>query len=87
MGLQIKLFILVLQYPTNIAEGYSRNGDVELYHFLQIAISSSNELKYHLLLAHDLNYIKYLEDKSITENLVEVKRMLASFMKKLRADS
>ena len=87
MGLQIKLFILVLQYPANIAEGYSRNGDVELYHFLQIAISSANELKFHLLLAHDLNYIKYLEDKSITENLVEVKRMLASFMKKLRADS
>ena len=69
----------------NIAEGCGRNGDAELCRFLQIAMGSASEVEYHLLLARDLNYIKSLEYESLAENLVEVKRMLASFIKKLFA--
>ena len=43
--------------PANIAEGCGRNGDAELYGFLQIVMGSVSELEYHFLLAHDLNYI------------------------------
>ncbi len=73
--------------PANIAEGCGRNGDAQLCRFLQIAMGSASELEYHLLLARDLNFIQPSEYESLVENLVEVKRMLTSFIKKLRAES
>ncbi len=73
--------------PANIAEGCGRNGDAEVCRFLQIAMGSATELEYHLLLARDLNFIQASEYESLVENLVEVKRMFASFIKKLRADN
>ncbi|MDY7006605.1 MAG: four helix bundle protein [Cyanobacteriota bacterium] len=73
--------------PANIAEGCGRSGDAELRRFLQIAMGSASELEYHLLLARDLNLIKASEYESLVENVIEVKRMLASFIKKLRAES
>lgn len=70
--------------PANIAEGCGRDGDLELARFCQIAMGSASELEYHLLLAHDLGFIDdplYVElDRSTTE----VKRMLATFIIKLR---
>ena len=54
--------------------------------FATIAMGSASELEYHLLLARDLNFMPVSEYESLVENLVEVKRMLASFIKKLRAE-
>ncbi len=47
--------------PANIAEGCGRNGDAELARFLSIAAGSASEVEYHLLLAHDLNYLSHAE--------------------------
>jgi four helix bundle protein len=43
-------------------------------------------LKYHLLLARDLEFMEAPEYERLSHEAVEVKRMLASLMKKLRAD-
>ena len=43
--------------PANIAEGCGKCGDAELARYLQIAMGSSSELEYHLLLARDLGYL------------------------------
>lgn len=40
--------------PTNIVEGFKRRSDKEYGYFLNIADSSVEESKYHLILAHDL---------------------------------
>jgi four helix bundle protein len=71
----------------NIAEGSCRRGDVDFARFLQMAAGSASELEYHLLLARDLDLLKIADYQRLSEEAVEVKRMLASLMQKLRADS
>jgi four helix bundle protein len=72
--------------PTNIAEGCGRNSDAELARFLEISMGSASELEYLLLLTHDLNLLNGTDFNDLTNEITEVKRMLASFIKKLRAD-
>jgi four helix bundle protein len=71
----------------NIAEGPCRKGDCEFGRFLQIAMGSASELEYHLLLARDLELLKSLDYERLSGEVVEVKRMLSSFLFKLRAES
>jgi four helix bundle protein len=71
----------------NIAEGVCGRGDVDFARFLQIAVGSASELEYHLLLARDLELMKRSDYQRLSDETVEVKRMLASLMQKLRADS
>ena len=73
--------------PANIAEGCGRHGDPEMARFLQFAMGSACELEYHLLLALDLNLSKESDHAALLGGVTEVKRMLAAFLKKLRADS
>jgi len=71
----------------NIAEGSCRKGDNEFGRFLYIAMGSASELEYHLLLARDLHLLKAQDYQRLSDETVEVKRMLASFVQTLRADS
>ncbi len=71
----------------NIAEGSCRRGDVDFARFLQMAAGSASELEYHLLLARDLDLLKVADYQRLSDDAVEVKRMLSSLMQKLRADS
>jgi four helix bundle protein len=72
--------------PANIAEGCGRSGDTELARFLQIAMGSASELEYHILLARDLGILEALAHERLTNDVGEVKRMLASFIKILSAE-
>lgn len=73
--------------PANIAEGCGRGGDADFARFVQIAIGSASELEYHLLLAHDLNLLNFQLYDPLSSDVMEVKRMLTSLIKKLRAES
>jgi four helix bundle protein len=61
-------------------------GDVDFARFLQMAAGSASELEYHLLLARDLKLLQALDYERLSSLTVDVKRMLASLMQKLRAD-
>ena len=73
--------------PANLAEGCGRNGDGEFARFCSIALGSASELEYHLLLANDLKLIQPEDCLELTQRTTEVKRMLATLIQKLRADS
>jgi four helix bundle protein len=70
----------------NIAEGSCRKGDAEFGRFLYIAMGSASELEYHLILAHDLKMLKTEDYERLSNEVIDVKRMLASFLQKLKAD-
>ncbi len=71
--------------PANIAEGCGRNSEAELARFLEIAMGSAAELEYHLLLSLDLNLLAQLEHEKLNAQVVEVKQMLTSLIKRIRA--
>lgn len=73
--------------PANIAEGCGRDSDAELKRFFLIAMGSSSELEYLLLLAHDLGYLEKIIYESIQNDLVEVRKMLNSFIQTLKHNS
>ncbi len=72
--------------PTNISEGCGRNRDTELNRFFEIAMGSASELEYLSLLARDLDFIAKEELGEVTNEIIEIKKMLASFIRKLTAD-
>ena len=49
-------------------------------------MSSASELEYHLLLAHDLNYLGLPLYERLAKDAVEVKRMLTGLLKSLKAE-
>ena len=67
----------------NLMEGSHRNGDGEYKQFAGIARGSAGELKYHLLLAKDLNYLSEQEYSKFKVQLEEISRMLAGLINKL----
>jgi four helix bundle protein len=70
----------------NIAEGCGRGGKIELGRFLQMAMGSASELEYHLLLASELNLLPHTDYQRLNIGVIELKRMLASFIGKLKAE-
>ena len=70
--------------PTNIAEGCGKGSNAEFNRFLQIAFGSANETEYHLLLARDLDMLSDEEYATLHSELIEIKRMLASLIQKVR---
>ena len=72
--------------PANIAEGCGKDSDAELKRYFVISMGSTSELEYLLLLAHDLGYLTPHNFQTLTNNLIEVRKMLNAFIQKLKAN-
>ncbi len=83
-GLTSQIRRAAVSVGANVAEGCCRKGDVEFSRFLQIAIGSASELEYHLLLARDLEFLPQADYEHLSAEAVEVKRMLATLLQKLK---
>jgi four helix bundle protein len=71
--------------PANIAEGCGRDGDAELKRFLNIALGSACELDYFILLASELGYLEAIDSTRLATEVLEIRRMLGTFIQKLKA--
>ena len=70
--------------PTNIAEGCGKDSDAELKRYFLIAMGSSSELEYLLLLARDLGYLPAESYQTLQSKLIEVRKMLNAFIQHLK---
>jgi len=75
-----------MSIPTNIAEGCGRFTDPDFARFVQIAMGSASETEYQLILARDLEFLPNDSYEKLQNDVEEVKRMLASLLKTLRAN-
>jgi four helix bundle protein len=85
-GLTSQIRRAAMSIPSNIAEGCGRDGDAELARFCRIAMGSASEVEYQLLLANDLNFIDDRKYAQLTGQLIEVRKMLNSFIQRLTAN-
>jgi len=85
-GLTSQIRRASMSIPTNIAEGCGRNTDAEFARFLQIAMGSASETEYQLILARDLEFLPKEVYEKLHNDTEEVKRMVASLLKTLRAN-
>ena len=85
-GLTSQIRRASISIPTNIAEGCGRNTDAEFARFLQIAMGSASETEYQLLLSQDLGFLNKDQYDNLNLDVTEIKRMLVSLLKTLRAD-
>jgi four helix bundle protein len=70
----------------NIAEGCGKRGNGEFQRYLNIAAGSASELEYHFLLARDLNLFDDASYMPLNNAVIEVKRMLASLIRKVETE-
>jgi four helix bundle protein len=84
-GLTSQVCRAAVSIPTNIAEGCGRGSNAELSRFMQIAMGSASELEYELLLANELGWLPSESYQQLNEQVLEVKRMLAAYIGKIRA--
>src|SRR5438128_7942475 len=73
--------------PSNIAEGCGRDGDAELARFCIIARGSATELEYQLLLARDLTLLHPDDYEQLSQQTIQIKRMVTVLVQKLTAES
>jgi four helix bundle protein len=73
----------VVSIPTNIAEGCGRETQKELIRFLYFSSGSTHELEYLIYLSSDLKLIEKETSIKVLEDIVEIKKMLASLIRKI----
>lgn len=85
-GLTSQIRRCAISIPSNIAEGYGREGNKDYLKFLNIAIASLFEMQTQLEIAFNLYYINETQFKKTFEESREIERMLSSFIKKLKKE-
>mgnify|MGYP001610437047 CR=1 FL=1 len=81
-GLTSQMRRASVSIPSNIAEGYARQGRVEYIRFLKMARGSLAELRTQLLLGQDLGFLRI--NSELGSLLDEVERLLAGLIRSLR---
>jgi len=65
----------------NIAEGYERDGDKEFAQFLSQAKASAGELRSHLYVALDMNFIESKEFDSLSQKVTSISKQLSGLIR------
>jgi four helix bundle protein len=86
-GLVSQLRRSAASVSANIAEGFGKEGNLDVSRFLSIAVGSASETEYHLLLAHDLGFIEKNAYAKYDREINEIKRMLYSFIQYLKSST
>jgi len=83
-GLTPQVGRAALSIPTNIVEGYSRKGDKELSHFINMSLGSLAETKYLLYFSHRLGYFEDGKYDDLRNCYDKLGRLLWKFYEAIR---
>ncbi|TBM99372.1 four helix bundle protein [Hyunsoonleella flava] len=83
-GLRSQITRASVSVPSNIAEGCSRNSEVEFKRFLEIAIGSLFEVETQLVIAQELKFIEEKELEIVFTLIQKEARMINSLINKIK---
>ena len=83
-GLVSQMCRAAVSIPSNIAEGCSRNSEVEFKRFLEIALGSSFELETQILICERLGFISKDEIEKQIVFLNEMQKQINSLVTKIK---
>ena len=73
-----------ISIPSNISEGYERDGINQFLYFLAISKGSCGELRTQLQIAYNLNYLSSIDYNNLNEKCLSTSKQLSGFIKYLR---
>jgi four helix bundle protein len=79
-GLVSQMQRCAVSIPSNIAEGCSRNSEVEFKRFLEIAIGSAFELETQIIICNELFFLSIEETNPIINQLNTLQKQLNSLI-------
>jgi four helix bundle protein len=82
-GLTAQIRRASVSIPSNIAEGFGRDGTASYIHFLKISLGSARELETQLLLASRLQLAEPRDVLATRDTAVRVSKMLRALIRKL----
>ena len=83
-GLSSQIRRSAISIPSNIAEGYGRDGNGDYLRFLNISISSLFEIQTQLEISYNLKYINQIQFNKTNGESREIERMLSAFIRKIK---
>lgn len=83
-GLISQMQRAAISIPSNIAEGCSRNSDIEFKRFLEIAIGSSFELETQIIIANELHLINQEETDEIGTIINTLQKQINALITKIK---
>jgi four helix bundle protein len=83
-GLKDQIRRSAISIPSNISEGYERDGKNQFLYFLAIAKGSCGELRTQLRIAYNLEYINENDYSNINDKCVLTSKQLSGFIKYLK---
>jgi len=84
VALRTQMTRAAMSIPTNIVEGTGQESSREYARFVRIAINSTSELEYHLIMARDSGAIGRTDFDSLTSQTIEVRKMLHGLSRALK---
>jgi four helix bundle protein len=84
-GLKDQIRRSAISVPSNISEGYERDGKNQFLYFLAISKGSCGELRTQLKIAHNLNYLDEKQYSILNEKCLQTSKQLSGFIKYLKS--
>ena len=85
-GLCDQLQRAAVSISSNIAEGSAKPSNADFARFLDTALGSAYEVETQLLIANKIGYIKNEEYNELYNELIEIEKQLAGFIRSLRSE-
>ena len=83
VSLRDKMIEAGMSIPTNVVVGNCQESDREFARFVRISLRSTVELENHLIAARDVRVITVTDFKSLSNQTVEVRKMLYGLLRHL----